>query len=129
MNSKQIKPWDIAFGVMYFGRHSLFENRKLIHDTLKNVALLQGCEFYPPEIPGIVAESIDKHLPYGTECWLEYYYFRSGEHPIMPRYMFGRQIASLFQLYGENSDMPFFFDQCGIAEMHTLRLSERASKD
>lgn len=124
-----INPWDIAFCAMYFGRCSLFEYRELVHGTLKNVARLQGFSYYPPEIPAILAESVDNHIQDGTECWIEYHYFRSGENPTMPRYMFARLIASLFQRYASNTEQPLLFDQVGIAHMRSLELYKRALKD
>ena len=124
-----IKPWEIAFCVIYFGRHSLFENRDIVHETLNNIAHLQGCECRSPAVPAIVSEFAGKRLQDGTECWLEYHYFRSGKHPIMPRYMFGRQIATIFRRYGKNTDMPFFVDQVGIAEMRSLKPSMPSWED
>lgn len=124
-----IKPWEIAFSAIYFGRYSLFEYRDLVHETLKNVARLQGFAYYPPEIPAILAESVDNHIQDGSECWIEYHYFRSGETPTMQRYMFARLIASLFQQYASNNGQPFFFGQVGIAHMRSLELHKRALKD
>lgn len=124
-----IKPWDIAFCAIYFGRDSLFEYRELIHATLRNVARLQGYEFYPPQIPGIVAGTVENHLQDGSEGWAEYFYLRSGEHPLMPRYMFARLIENLFQRYGSNSDMPFVFGPVGVADMNRLQLRQMAESD
>ncbi len=124
-----INPWEIAFCSMYFGRCSLFEYRELVHGTLKSVARLQGFYYYPPEIPSILAESVDNHIQDGTEVWIEYHYFRSGENPTMPRYMFARLIASLFQQYAPNTGRPLLFDLVGIAHMRSLELYKRALKD
>ena len=115
-----IKPWEIAFCVIYYGRYSLFQNRPLVHETLKNIAHLQDCEYYAPAIPAILSESVAKGLKDGSELWVEDHFFRSGENPPMPRYMFARLIASVFQRYGQNTDMPFCVCQRGIAEMRAL---------
>ena len=117
-----IKPWEIAFCVIYDGRYSLFQNRDLVHETLKNIAHLQDCEYYPPAIPAILSESLDKKVRADKEVWLEDYFFRSGENPSMPRYMFGRLIASVFQHYWQNYRNAFYVDQRGIAEMRALGL-------
>lgn len=127
--TSEIKPWEIAFCAIYFGRDSLFENRTLIHETLRNVAQLQGYEYYPPEIPGIVAETVENHLQDGSEAWAEHHYFRSGKQPLMPRYMFSRLIENLFQRYAPNTDMPFLFGPIGVAEMNKLQLRKRVSFD
>ena len=126
-NTSVIKPWEIAFCTIYFGRDSLFENRTLIHETLRNVARLQGVEYYPPEIPGIVAETAANHLQDGSEALVEHHYFRSGEQPLMPRYMFSRLIENLFQRFAPNSGMPFLLGPIGVAEMNKLQLRKRAS--
>lgn len=124
-----IKPWEIAFCVIYYGRYSLFQNRPLVHETLKNIAHLQDCEYYAPAIPAILSESVAKGLKDGSELWVEDYFFRSGEKPPMPRYMFARLIASLFQQYAPNTGRPLLFDLVGIAHMRSLELYKRALKD
>lgn len=115
-----IKPWEIAFCVIYYGRYSLFQNRPLVHETLKNIAHLQDCEYYAPAIPAILSESVAKGLKDGSELWVEDYFFRSGEKPPMPRYMFARLIASVFGQYVENRRTPFCICQRGLAETNTL---------
>lgn len=124
-----IKPWEIAFCVIYYGRYSLFQNRPLVHETLKNIAHLQDCEYYAPAIPAILSESVAKGLKDGSELWVEDHFFRSGEKPPMPRYMFARLIASLFQQYAPNTGRPLLFDLVGIAHMRSLELYKRALKD
>jgi len=123
-----IKPWEIAFAVVYPGRYSLFENRELIHETLKSVARLQGIVYYPPEVPAIFSGSVDKAVRAGEELWIEEHYFRSGEHPLMPRYMFARLVASIFQRYWDRTDMPFSISQVGIARMRAHELNKRTLK-
>ncbi len=119
-----IKPWEIAFCVIYDGRLSLFQNRGLVHETLKNIAHLQDCEYYAPAIPAILSESVDKDVRVGKEVWIEDHFFRSGEKPLMPRYMFARLIESVFRRYLQNTEMPFSVYQRGIAEMRSLGLCE-----
>lgn len=118
-----IRPWEIAFCVIYHGRRSLFQNRVLVHSTLNNIAHLQGCECYSPDVPYILSESVAKGIQDGSEVWVEDHFFRSGEHPPMPRYMFARLIESVFGRYVQNTEMPFCVYQRGIAEMHTLSKS------
>lgn len=120
-----IKPWEIAFSVVYPGRHSLFENRALIHETLRNLALLQDIEYYSPDVPAIYLGSVDKAIQVGEELWFEEHYFRSGENPLMPRYMFARLVASIFQRYWDKTDMPFSISQVGIAQLRAHELSKR----
>lgn len=120
---KIIKPWEIAFCVIYHGRHSLFQNRELVHTTLNNIARLQDCECYSPCVPCILSESVPKDVRVGEEVWVEHHFFRSGENPSMPRYMFARLIASVFGQYMQNAEMPFCVYQRGIAETNTLRES------
>lgn len=124
-----INPWEIAFCVIYPGRYSLFEYRELVHKTLKNVARLQGFSYYPPDVPAIYSGSVGKAVRAGEELWFEEHYFRSGENPTMPRYMFARLVASIFQRYWENSEMPFYVCQQGIAQMRAHELYKRALKD
>lgn len=115
-----IKPWEIAFLAIYRGRRSLFQYRELVRETLNNISLLQGCEFYAPDVPCILSESVGKGVQDGKEVWAEDLLFRSGENPPMPRYMFARLIASVFQQYVENKTTPFCICQRGLAETNTL---------
>ena len=115
-----IKPWEIAFCVIYHGRRSLFQYRELVHTTLNNIARLQDCECYSPDVPCILSESVSKGIQDGSEVWVEDHVFRSGENPPMPRYMFARMIVSVFGQYVENTEMPFCVYQRGIAETNTL---------
>ena len=115
-----IKPWEIAFCVIYRGRHSLFQNRELVHTTLNNIALLQGCECYAPDVPCILSESVGKDIQVGKEVWVEDIFFRAGENPPMPRYMFARLIVSVFGQYVESRTLPFCVCQRGLAETNTL---------
>lgn len=115
-----IRPWEIAFCVIYRGRHSLFQYRDLVRTTLDNIAHLQGCELYAPDVPCIFAESVGNDVRTGKEVWIEDLLFRSGENPPMPRYMFARLIASVFGEYVENRITPFCVCQRGIAETNTL---------
>lgn len=124
-----INPWEIAFCIIYPGRYSLFEYRELVHETLKNVARFQGFSYYPPDVPAIYSGSAGKAVRAGEELWFEEHYFRSGENPTMPRYMFARLVASIFQRYWENSEMPFYVCQQGIAQMRAHELYKRALKD
>ena len=128
-NKPIIKPWDIAFCIIYPGRWSLFENRELVHVTLRNVAHLQGFEYYPPEVPAILSESVGDAVRVGEEVWIEDHYFRSGENPTMPRYMFGRLIASIFQSFWQSDEAPFSVFQRGIAETRSLELYKRPLKN
>ena len=92
-----INPWEIAFAVVYPGRYALFENRELVHKTLQNLAQLQDIQCISPSVPAIYAGSAGKAVQAGEELWIEEHYLRSGEHPPMPRYMFARLVASIFQ--------------------------------
>lgn len=115
-----IRPWEIAFCVIYRGRHSLFHYRDLVRTTLDNIAHLQGCEFFAPDVPCILAESVGRDVRAGKEVWVEDVFFRSGEIPPMPRYMFARLIASVFGKYVENRTLPFCVCQRGLAETNNL---------
>lgn len=115
-----IKPWDIAFAVAYPGRYSLFENRELVHTTLQNLARLQDIQCFSPSVPAIYTGSAGKAVQAGEELWIEEHYLRSSERPPMPRYMFARLVASIFQRYWENTDAPFYVSQLGIAQTRVL---------
>lgn len=115
-----IKPWEIAFLVIYRGRHSLFQYRDLVRTTLDNIAHLQDCVLYAPDVPCILAESAGEDVRAGKEVWVEDLLFHSGENPPMPRYMFARLIASVFGQYVENRRTPFCICQRGLAETNTL---------
>lgn len=120
-----INPWEIAFAVVYPGRYALFENRELVHKTLQNLAQLQDIQCISPSVPAIYAGSAGKAVQAGEELWIEEHYLRSGEHPPMPRYMFARLVASIFQRYWDKTDMPFSTSQVGIAQMRAHELSKR----
>ena len=124
--TSEINPWEIAFAVVYPGRYALFENRELVHKTLQNLAQLQNIQCFSPPIPAIFAGSAGNAVKAGEELWIEEHYLRSGEHPPMPRYMFARLVASIFQRYWENTDAPFCVSQRGIAQTRALRLNIRA---
>lgn len=115
-----IRPWEIAFAVVYPGRYALFENRDLVHTTLRNLARLQDIQCCSPDVPAIYSESAGKAVRAGEELWIEEHYLRSGDHPLMPRYMFARLVASIFQRYWENTDAPFYVSQLGIAQTRAL---------
>lgn len=123
--TSEIKPWEIAFAVVYPGRYALFENRELVHKTLQNLAQLQDIQYFSPSVPAIYAGSAGKAVQAGEELWFEEHYLRSGEHPPMPQYMFARLVASIFQRYWENTDAPFHISQLGIAQTRALRLKIR----
>ncbi len=120
-----IRPWEIAFAVVYPGRYALFENRDLVHTTLRNLARLQDIQCCSPDVPAIYLGSAGKAVRAGEELWIEEHYLRSGDHPLMPRYMFARLVASIFQRYWENTDAPFYVSQLGIAQTRALRSNIR----